>query len=35
MWVTADDDYHWICPKCFNDFRTRFGWSVVGGEPTP
>ena len=35
MWVTADDDYHWICPNCFSDFRTRFGWSVVGDEPTP
>ena len=25
-WVTADDDYTWVCPKCFNDFRERFGW---------
>jgi hypothetical protein len=22
----------WICPTCFEDFRDRFGWTVVG-EP--
>jgi hypothetical protein len=26
-WVT-DDDYHWICPGCFEDFRERFKWVV-------
>ncbi|HWI97102.1 MAG TPA: hypothetical protein VNS60_13645 [Solirubrobacterales bacterium] len=20
---------HWICPKCFEDFRKRFRWTVV------
>jgi len=20
---------HWICPRCFEDFRERFGWAVV------
>lgn len=19
----------WICPQCFEDFRERFGWTVV------
>jgi hypothetical protein len=28
-YVTDDDDYHWICPACFADFRERFGWTVV------
>lgn len=27
-WVTADDDYTWICPVCFEDFKDRFGWTV-------
>jgi hypothetical protein len=31
-WVTADDHYHWICPRCFEDFDERFAWKV---EPTP
>jgi hypothetical protein len=21
---TTDDDRHWICPQCFQDFRERF-----------
>jgi hypothetical protein len=20
-------DYHWVCVRCFEDFRERFGWS--------
>lgn len=28
-YVTADDDYHWICEQCFADFRDRFNWTVV------
>jgi hypothetical protein len=28
-WVT-EDGYHWVCPACFEDFRTRFGWVVEG-----
>lgn len=31
-WVTADDEYEWVCPPCFNDFRERFHW-IVDGEP--
>jgi hypothetical protein len=27
-WVTADDEDHWVCPQCFDDFRDRFGWSI-------
>jgi len=23
------DEYHWICPECFRDFREMFGWQVV------
>jgi len=19
---------HWVCPKCFEDFKGRFGWTV-------
>jgi hypothetical protein len=27
---TTSDDYYWICPTCFIDFREQFGWHVVG-----
>ena len=23
------DKYHWICEKCFNDFKDMFNWQVV------
>ncbi len=26
---TTEDDYHWICKTCFNDFKDRFEWLVV------
>ena len=26
--VTTDDQYHWICPTCFDDFSARFAWTV-------
>jgi len=29
-WVTADDNYHWVCPACFEDFADRFSWSIEG-----
>jgi hypothetical protein len=29
----GEDDYHWVCERCFNDFYSRFGWHVQGGEP--
>jgi hypothetical protein len=22
------DEYHWICEVCFQDFTSRFGWTV-------
>ncbi|HSH58671.1 MAG TPA: hypothetical protein VK988_03320 [Acidimicrobiales bacterium] len=28
-YVTADDEYHWICSRCFHDFRLRFRWTVI------
>lgn len=26
---STPDRYRWICPTCFEDFRERFGWSVI------
>ncbi len=23
--------YHWVCPRCFDDFADRFGWAVIEG----
>lgn len=28
-YVTADDDYHWVCSSCFEDFQQRFRWTLV------
>ncbi|HEX5173378.1 MAG TPA: hypothetical protein VFV91_04460 [Gaiellaceae bacterium] len=25
----GEDDYYWVCDECFEDFRDRFGWSVI------
>ncbi len=25
----GEDDYHWVCDECFEDFRSRFEWAVV------
>lgn len=25
----TQDDYHWVCEKCFHDFRGQFDWTVV------
>src|SRR5438046_2664461 len=25
---TTEDRYHWICRKCFKDFKDRFQWNV-------
>ena len=25
---STEDGYHWICEKCFNDFRDEFSWLV-------
>ena len=32
-YVTADDNYTWICPTCFEDFQKQFGWVVTGTQP--
>lgn len=26
---TTEDNYHWICPVCFRDFKTMFDWIVI------
>lgn len=26
------ENYYWICPRCFEDFKERFGWTVVSGS---
>ena len=26
---TTQDDYFWICERCFQDFREQFRWTVV------
>ena len=31
-YVTADDNYTWVCEPCFADFRDRFGWTVVSAD---
>jgi hypothetical protein len=28
----GQDDYHWICDRCFADFRERFAWHI-GAAP--
>ena len=25
----TEDDYRWVCPKCFEDFRDEFKWVVI------
>ena len=24
------DEYYWVCPTCFEDFKDLFGWKVAG-----
>lgn len=26
---TTDDNRYWICPKCYDDFKDMFKWSVI------
>ncbi len=26
---STEDNYHWICSICFNDFKDMFEWNVV------
>ena len=30
----TEDDYHWICEKCFEDFKDMFHWRI-GKISTP
>lgn len=25
----TEDDYTWVCPECFAEFRTQFDWTVI------
>ena len=25
---TTENDYHWICNKCFTDFKDKFEWTT-------
>ncbi len=29
---TTDNRKHWICPDCFEDFKTRFQWKIEDPE---
>ena len=31
----GQDDYSWVCAVCFEDFRDRFAWTVLGVETGP
>lgn len=26
---TTDDEYRWVCPNCFEDFRVRFQFALT------
>ena len=28
----TDDNYHWICSSCYEDFKELFQWKVVAKE---
>jgi hypothetical protein len=34
-YVTAADGRHWICPTCFDDFRSSFRWTLASGCRPP
>ena len=25
---TTADNYYWICPECYNDFKEKFRWTL-------
>lgn len=27
----TEDDYYWVCCKCFDDFKDKLGWQVIEG----
>jgi hypothetical protein len=26
----TQDDYHWVCEKCYDDFKDMFQWKISG-----
>lgn len=26
---STEDEYYWVCPACYQDFKGAFGWLVV------
>jgi hypothetical protein len=30
----TEDDYHWICSCCFEDFKEEFRWQVLPPQST-
>lgn len=28
----TENDYHWICEKCYEDFKEQFQWIVVDNK---
>ena len=31
---TTEDEYHWVCDRCFEDFHQRFEWKTRERRPT-
>ena len=29
---TTKGDYHWVCERCFEDFKDMFEWKVIQAE---
>ena len=34
-YVTADDNYEWICPQCYENFKERFQWTITESTDPP
>lgn len=32
---STKNDYWWVCEKCFEDFKDRFGFNIETGEIVP
>jgi len=28
----TNDNYHWICSNCYNDFKAIFNWKITSNE---
>jgi hypothetical protein len=31
MGYATEDDYDWVCKRCFDDFKEMFGWTARDG----